>query len=85
MEQLELEILLLGCMQMKIIFQRLREFEQALSVGQSQITFGHTANINGSIGITLFSESEDLINLNFSSDKVTDFFGMKIQLHIRVA
>ena len=45
-----------------------REFEQALSVGQSfQITLGHTANINGSIGITLFSESEDLINLNFSS------------------
>ena len=45
-----------------------RKFEQALSVGQSfQITLGHTANINGSIGITLFSESEDLINLNFSS------------------
>ncbi len=45
-----------------------REFEQVLNLGQSfQITLGHTANINGSIGITLFSESEDLINLNFSS------------------
>ena len=55
-------------MQMKIIFLAERKFEQALSVGQSfQITLGHTANINGSIGITLFSVSEDLINLNFSS------------------
>ena len=45
---------------------------------------GHTANINGSIGITLFSASEDLINLNFSSDKVTGSYGMAIQVHIRV-
>lgn len=45
-----------------------REFEQVLKLGQSfQITLGHTANINGSIGITLFSASADLINLSFSS------------------
>ena len=68
MEEQALEILPLACMLMNSFSAAEREFEQVLNIGQSfQITLGHTANINGSIGITLFSASADLINLSFSS------------------